>query len=122
MSILSSIFRKKAEPKKISIRGPLESVDGKMVLLIPLEAGGRDLAPFTKGIGGVSDGYLKIEIRPWLAEKLDVHVGSLVDVDNIEGKFQITRTGEEWPNKPPEPTPGQCPPSNQSLPPGAAHL
>ena len=105
MSILSAIFRKKEEPKQVSILGPLESVDGKMMLLIPLEAGGRDLAPFAKDIGGIADGYLKVEIRPWLAEKLDVHVGSLVSVDNLEGKFRITRTGEEWPSQSLEPTP-----------------
>ncbi len=69
------------------------------MLLIPLEAGGRDLAPYAKGIGVISDGFLQVEVQPWLAEKLDVHLGSLVDVDNLEGKFRITRTGEEEPNQ-----------------------
>ena len=38
----------------------------------------------------------------------------------IAGVFVDAR--KRMPNKAPEPTPGKCPPSNQSLPPGAAHL
>lgn len=104
MSILPAIFRKKEEPKKISIRGPLESVDGKMFLLIPLEAGGSDLAESAGKIGRIEAGVLKVEILPWIAEKLDIHVGSVVTVDNLEGEFRITRTGEDWPIQTTHPT------------------
>ena len=83
------------EAQKISIGGPLESVDGKMLLQIPLDAGGRDLAPFAKGIGQVEGDFLVVEVLPWLAEKLQVHVGSKVIVDNLEDKFRITRNDEE---------------------------
>jgi len=106
MSVLSSIFGKKEEPKKVSIRGPLEEVDGKMLLQIPLDAGGSDLAPFAKGIGRVEDGCLKVEVLPWLAEKLHIHSGSTVVVDNLEGKFRITRADEE-PIQLPETTRGK---------------
>lgn len=109
MNILSSFFGKKEEVRKISIRGPLESVGGKMLLLIPLDAGGRNLAPSAKGIGRVEDGFLKVEILPWLAEKLEVHTGSIVVVDNLDGKFRITRTDEAERSQPPVPTRGNGP-------------
>lgn len=97
------------EAQKISSSGPLESVDGKMLLQIPLDAGGRDLAPFAKGIGQVEGEFLVVEVLPWLAEKLHVHVGSKVIVDNLEGKFRITRNDEE-PIQPPQTTTGSSAP------------
>lgn len=104
MSLLSSILGKKEEPKKVSIRGPLENVGGKMLLQIPLEAGGLDLAPAAGKIGRIENGFLIVEILPWLAEKLNIHPGSIVAVDNLENKFRITRTDDEEPIQPPEPT------------------
>jgi hypothetical protein len=80
------------EPRKLSIRGPLEVVGGRMLLRIPLDAGGAELAPLAKGIGRVEEGFLNVEIQPWLAEKLGIRAGSVVAVDNLEGKFRITRT------------------------------
>ena len=76
----------------ISLEGPLESIDGKLMLRIPLEAGGDKLAPFARGIGEVDGDYLIVVIQPWLAEKLRVGAGSLVFVDNNNGKFNITRS------------------------------
>ena len=76
----------------ISIEGPVESRDGQLVLLIPLHAGGEVLAPLAKGIGAVEAEYLKIIIPSWLADKLGVSEGSLVVVDNKNGKFTITRS------------------------------
>ena len=75
-----------------------------MLLQIPLASGGRDLAPFAGRIGVIEDGFLKVEIQPWLAEKLQVRPGSVVVVDNLEGEFRITGTDEEEPNQAPEPT------------------
>ena len=66
-------------------------MDGKLMLRIPIEAGGDKLAPFARGIGEVDDDYLNVIIQPWLAEKLRVGAGSLVIVDNKNGKFNITR-------------------------------
>jgi hypothetical protein len=79
-------------PDYISLEGPIETVDGQLVLRIPLEAGGDKLAPFARGIGEVADGFLSVIIQPWLAEKLRVSAGSLVFVDNKDGKFTITRS------------------------------
>jgi hypothetical protein len=109
MNIFSRFFGKKEDPseesvRKISIRGPLESVSGKLMLQIPLAAGGKDLALAAGSIGHIEGEFLKVEILPWLAEKLEIQKGSIVVIDNLEGKFRITRTDETEPNQAPEPT------------------
>jgi hypothetical protein len=76
----------------VSIEGPIEFVDGELQLRIPLEAGGEQLAPFAEEIGTIEDEYLKVIIRPWLAERLRIHEGTFVVVDNANGKFSITRS------------------------------
>jgi hypothetical protein len=45
-----------------------------------------------RGIGHVDGEYLNIVIQPWLAEKLRIAAGSLVFVDNRDGKLNITRS------------------------------
>jgi len=76
----------------ISLEAPVEMVDGELAILIPLEAGGAALAPLAKGIGDIDGEFLKVIIQPWLAEKLRIDAGSLVIVDNANGKFTITRS------------------------------
>ena len=75
----------------VSLERPVEIVDGELAIVIPLDAGGADLAPFAKGIGEIEGEFLKVVIQPWLAEKLRIGAGSLVIVDNVNGKFTITR-------------------------------
>ena len=75
-----------------SLEGPLELVDGHLMLRIPLSAGGDKLAPSAKGIGIIDGDFLTIVIQPWLAEKPRIAEGSLVLVDNHGGKFNITRS------------------------------
>lgn len=81
-------------PDFVSIEGPVELVDGRLMLRIPLEAGGEALAPFARGIGESDGEFLNVVIPEWLAEQLRVTVGSLVVVDNRNGKFTITRSAE----------------------------
>jgi hypothetical protein len=57
-----------------------------------MDAGGDKLAPLARGIGVVENGFLIVIIKPWLAEKLKISPGSLVVVDNANGKFTITRS------------------------------
>jgi hypothetical protein len=76
----------------ISIEGPVELIDGKLTLRIPLSAGGDKLAPFAHGIGEIDSEYLNVVIQPWLAASLRIGAGSLVFVDNKDGKFTITRS------------------------------
>ena len=76
----------------VSLEGPVELADGKLLLRIPLSAGGDKLAPFATGIGQLEGDYLVITIQAWLAEKLRIKDGSVVCVDNQNGKFNITRS------------------------------
>ena len=76
----------------VSIEGPVELIDGKLTLRIPLDAGGATLAPLARGIGDVDGEYLVVVVEPWLAEKLNIGAESLVIVDNQNGKFTITRS------------------------------
>jgi hypothetical protein len=43
----------------MSLEGPVETVDGELTVLIPLEAGGSALAPLAKGIGKIGGEFLK---------------------------------------------------------------
>jgi hypothetical protein len=72
-----------------SLRGRVEKVDGKLVLLIPLAAGGSELIECARGISEVAGGYLKITVPDWLAGMLRIDAGSLVSVDNRNGKCNI---------------------------------
>lgn len=78
----------------ISIEGPVELIEGELTIRIPLSEGGQDLAPFARGIGQIEGDCLKVVIQPRLAEKLRIGEGSLVIVDNQNGKFTITRSAK----------------------------
>lgn len=73
-----------------SLQGPVEKIDGKLVLRIPLEAGGDEFVGCSRGISEVKDGFLVVEIKKWLAGMLRIEEGDLVHVDNRDGKFNIT--------------------------------
>jgi hypothetical protein len=73
-----------------SLQGPVEKVDGQLVLRIPLEAGGDQFVACSRGIAEVKDGYLIVEIQQWLAGMLRVEEGDLVSVSNANGKFSVT--------------------------------
>jgi hypothetical protein len=79
-------------PDTISIGGPVEEIDGQFILRIPLEAGGRELASYARGISEVRDGFLVVFIPDWLATKLRLFPGSNVIVDNEGGRFNIRGT------------------------------
>ena len=71
------------------LRGPVEKVDGKLVLSIPLSAGGDQFIEWSKGISELNGEYLKITIPEWLAGTLRIDAGSIVSIDNKDGKFNI---------------------------------
>ena len=76
----------------VSLSGPVEKLNGKLVLLIPLEAGGSGLAAAAKGISEVDGDYLRVTIPDWLADKLGIREGTVVNVDNTGGKLNILPT------------------------------
>lgn len=75
--------------RMISVQGPVERIGDQLMLVIPLAVGGRELAPCARGIGIVDDEFLRVTIPVWLAEKLKIADGSMVSVDNRDGKFNI---------------------------------
>ena len=72
-----------------SLQGPVEKIDGKLVLLIPLSAGGDEFIDCSKGIPELHGEYLKMVIPEWLAGMLRIEEGSVVSVDNKDGKLNI---------------------------------
>jgi hypothetical protein len=74
---------------ELALEGPVEKKDGKLVLLIPLEAGGDQFVESTRGISEIEGEYLKIVIEDWLADLLRVREGSIVAVRHKDGKFNI---------------------------------
>jgi hypothetical protein len=80
------------ESEIVSLEGPIELFGDQLALRIPLEAGGDQLVPITRGIGFVEEGCLIVIIQPWLARELNVSLGSFVVVDNRNGKFTISRS------------------------------
>jgi hypothetical protein len=73
----------------ISLQGPVEKIEGKLVLRIPLEAGGSQLIECSRGISEVEKDHLRITIPEWLAGMLRIDAGSIVSVDNRNGKCNI---------------------------------
>jgi hypothetical protein len=78
-----------------TLKGPVERVGEELVLRIPLSAGGSELIACSRGIGNIDGDYLTVTIRPWLAERLHIVVGTIVDVDNAHGKFNIRRAADQ---------------------------
>jgi hypothetical protein len=73
----------------VSIGGPVEQIDGQLVLRIPLDAGGRELAECSRGIASIEGEFLVVVLPSWVAEKLGLFPGSRVIVHNDDGKFKV---------------------------------
>lgn len=74
---------------EFALQGPVEKIDGKLMLLIPLDAGGDRFIDSSRGIAEVEGKYLKIIIQDWLADMLRIKEGSIVTVSHKDGKFNI---------------------------------
>ena len=72
-----------------SLTGPVESEGGQLVLRIPLEEGGDELIQCAREMSQVEGDCLKIMIPKSMADKLHIADGSLVTVDNKDGKLNI---------------------------------
>ena len=82
--------RKRDVPETIFLEGPVELINDKLAVRIPLAVGGDKLAPLAKGLGKIDGEYLNVMIPRRLAKKLKIHPDSIVSVDNRKGKFNIT--------------------------------
>ena len=81
---------KRDVPETISLEGPVELVNNKLTVRIPLAVGGDRLRAFAKGLGKIDGEYLNVTIPRRLAKKLQIQPDSIVSVDNQKGKFNIT--------------------------------
>lgn len=81
-------------PDPLPVEGPVELIDGRLVLRIPFEMGGMGVAALALGIGRADNEHLNVEIQPWLAQKLGIAVGSIVvvSIDTVNGNFSIIRS------------------------------
>lgn len=77
------------EDEITSLQGPVEKIENKLVLRIPLESGGRELIECSRGISEIQGDNLIITIPEWLAGMLRIEQSSLVSVDNRDGKCNI---------------------------------
>jgi hypothetical protein len=75
------------------LEGPVDLIDGNLTLRIPLEYG-AGLVEYSRGIGEVRDGELVIVIQDWMAKFLAITEGSIVLVDNRNGKLNFRKKPE----------------------------
>ena len=72
-----------------SLQGPVEKIGEKLVLRIPLEAGGSELIECSRGISEIDGEFLRITFPEWLAGMLRIDNGNIVNVNNRNGKCNI---------------------------------
>lgn len=77
------------EQEVVTVTAPLEKLEGKLVLRIPLKEGGNAMIQCSRGISEIRDGHLVIEIQGWLLSLLRVSEGDRVEVSNFDGRFNI---------------------------------
>src|SRR5262249_30747744 len=73
----------------LPVRGPVERAGEQFCLLIPLDAGGREVIPLARRIARVEGGILRVEIPEWMMRFLNISEGSDVLVDIVNGKFNL---------------------------------
>ena len=74
----------------IYVEGPVEYIDGKLILRIPLEVGGDKLIDCAQGIGEIWGEELFVTIPDYVADEVGIQEGDLVQVDNRDNEFHIT--------------------------------
>lgn len=77
----------------ISLCGPIEREGSRLVIRIPLDDGGGDLHLVCQQISEIDGDDLVVPIPDWLAAKINLGEGTMVHVDNRNGKFNITKAG-----------------------------
>ena len=75
----------------VAIEGPVERRGDRLVLRVPLDAGGEKLKLVAQATSFEEDGRLVVELPEWLAQRMQLGEGSAVHVDNRFGKLNISR-------------------------------
>jgi hypothetical protein len=73
----------------LTLQRPVERLDGKLALVIPLDEGGDKFLACCRGISEVQCNNLEIVIPEWLSGMLRIEEGDLVSIDNANGKFNV---------------------------------
>ena len=79
------------DEKYVSLQGLIKSEGDKLVLRVPLNAGGAQLNLVASGISVIDGDDLVIIVPPWLAEKLQIVEGTKVCVEDRSGIFNIVK-------------------------------
>ena len=75
----------------VSLQGPVERRENRLVLRIPMDAGGDKLQLVAKATSFVEDGKLVVLLPEWLAQRMHLGEGSEVNIDDRWGKLNIAR-------------------------------
>ena len=75
----------------LTLEGPVERRDGRLVLRVPLAAGGDRLKLVAHATSYEEDGNLVVLLPEWLAQRMHLHEGAAVHVDDRWGKLNISR-------------------------------
>ncbi len=75
----------------ISLQGPVERRENRLVLRIPMDAGGDRLQLVAKATSFVENDALVVLLPEWLAQRMHLGEGSEVNIDDRWGKLNIAR-------------------------------
>ena len=75
----------------VSIQGPVERRGDRLILRVPLEAGGAKLRLVARATAYEEDGNLIVVLPDWLASRMRLDEGSEVHVDDRWGRLNISR-------------------------------
>ena len=75
----------------VSLEGPVERRGDRLVLRVPLGAGGERLRLVARATSFVEDGRLVVVLPEWLATRMRLEEGSAVHVDDRWGRLNISR-------------------------------
>jgi len=78
-------------PDAFPLRARVQTLNGHLVVYVPLDRGGRQLASVTRGLSDIEGADLKIVIPEWLAQEIDVQDGTDISIDCQNGQFRLTR-------------------------------
>ena len=75
----------------MSLQGPVERRENRLVLRIPLDAGGDKLQLVARATSFVEGRNLVVLLPEWLAQRMGIGEGSEVHIDDRWGKLNIAR-------------------------------
>ena len=90
MGAVESVVMAQPPEDVVSLEGPVEELDGELILRIPLSEGGDKLVSCTRSIAHVGGDCLNIVIPKFMADKIGIVAGSQVAVHNRDGRFHVS--------------------------------